>query len=60
MSDNNGEPRDGKDDCIVCYGHDKKAKITALAFQPGGNLLVGEEDCLQSCDAYLGGMFCSA
>ena len=41
MSDNGGELKDGRDDCIVCYGHEQKAKITALAFQPGGELLVG-------------------
>lgn len=46
MSENGGELKDGRDDCIVCYGHEQKAKITALAFQPGGELLAtGCDDC---------------
>lgn len=46
MGDNNNEPKDGKDDYIVCYGNGQKAKITALAFQPRGNLLAtGGDDC---------------
>ncbi|CAD7697767.1 unnamed protein product [Ostreobium quekettii] len=39
MGDNGTDAKDGKDDYIVCIGHEKKAKITALAFQPAGKLL---------------------
>ncbi|CAD7703434.1 unnamed protein product [Ostreobium quekettii] len=40
MGNSASDPRDGKDDYIVCIGHEKKSKITALAFQPSGKLLV--------------------
>lgn len=32
---------EGNDNSIVCYGHGRNAKITALKFQTNGNLLVG-------------------
>lgn len=31
---------EGNDNSIVCYGHGRNAKITALKFQANGNLLV--------------------